>query len=123
MNNWTEEEVYEEIGTPNTTKLIEAPGANTGSSAPRYVVEPAGMLDAKYLTHDVLLVGFGDTYPFNRPPKAEDIGITVMYSAPETIFESRLCLLHVSCLRFELATPSSPASWATETRSSNKWCR
>ncbi|KAK0933758.1 hypothetical protein LTR29_014691 [Friedmanniomyces endolithicus] len=90
VDDWTEDEVLQRLGTTSTEKLVAAPGENIGDSAPRYVVEPAGMPNAKYLTHDVLLVDFGEAFPFGRPPGPENIGIPVMYRAPETIFESKV---------------------------------
>ncbi|TKA79218.1 hypothetical protein B0A55_03966 [Friedmanniomyces simplex] len=106
IDDWIEEEVLERLGTPSTQKLVAAPRANPGDSAPRYVVEPAGMPDAKYLTHDAMLVDFGEAFPFGSPPKPENIGIPVMYRAPETIFESKLTLASeawsLACLLFEI---------------------
>ncbi|KAK1812518.1 hypothetical protein LTR12_013104 [Friedmanniomyces endolithicus] len=106
IDDWTETEIFARLGTPSTTKLVAAPGVNIGDSAPRYVVEPAGMPNAKYLTHDVLLVDFGEAFPFDSPPKSEDFGIPIMYRAPETIFESKLSpaseAWSLGCVLFEI---------------------
>ncbi|KAK0352859.1 hypothetical protein LTR02_012771 [Friedmanniomyces endolithicus] len=90
IDDWTEDEVLERLGTPSTQDLVAAPGTHPGDSAPRYVVEPASMPDAKYFTHDVLLVDFGEAFPVDSPPRPEDIGIPVKYRAPETFFESKV---------------------------------
>ncbi|KAK0268912.1 hypothetical protein LTR35_015181 [Friedmanniomyces endolithicus] len=90
VDDWTEDEVLGRLGTPSTQDLVAAPGTDPGDSAPGYVVEPASMPDAKYFTHDVLLVDFGEAFPADSPPKPEDIGIPVKYRAPETFFESKV---------------------------------
>lgn len=107
MDNLTEEEVYEQFGRPNTVKLVRADDdSSSDDSAPRYVVEPAGMLDTKYLKHEVLLVDFGEAFLSEQPPKHEDIGIPCMYRAPETMFESKLSLSSeiwsLGCILFEI---------------------
>ncbi|KAK5735922.1 hypothetical protein LTR17_007757 [Elasticomyces elasticus] len=106
MDDWTEEEVYERFGTPNKETLVAATNAEAGDFAPRYVVEPAGMPASEYLTHDVLLVDFGQTFQFDSPPKAEDIGVPFMYCAPETLFESKYDVASeiwsLACVLFEI---------------------
>lgn len=110
MNDWTEEEVYERFGKPKTAKLVKTPHANPESAAPQYVVEPADMPDAKYLKHEALLVDFGEAFPFRQPPKPDDIGIPVIYHAPETMFESKISPLSdvwsLACVLFEIRAGS-----------------
>ncbi|ETS80605.1 hypothetical protein PFICI_08134 [Pestalotiopsis fici W106-1] len=105
MTDWTEAEVYERFGTPSTVKLVKASKSSSDNSAPEYVVEPASMPDAKYFTHDALLVDFGESFPFSKPPSPGDIGIPVRYRAPETIFESKLTpaseAWSLACVLFE----------------------
>lgn len=106
IDDWTEEDIYERFGTPNTVKLTRATTSSSDDSAPRYVVEPATMPDAKFLKHEALLVDFRDSFPFKHPPEAEDIGIPNMYRAPETIFESKLGpsseVWSLACVLFEI---------------------
>lgn len=106
MDDWTEAEVYERFGNPSTVDICRAPQQDTGDSAPKYVVESARMPDAKYLTHDALLVDFGESFQFEKPPGPADIGIPVGYRAPETIFESKLTpaseAWSLACVLFEI---------------------
>ncbi|KAK1045817.1 hypothetical protein LTS16_006243 [Friedmanniomyces endolithicus] len=106
IDDWTENEVLRRLGSPSTEKLVAAPGENIGDSAPHYVVEPASMPHATYLTHDVLLVDFGEAFPFESPPRPENIGVPVMYRAPETIFESKVSpaseAWSLACVLFEI---------------------
>ncbi|KAK5683986.1 hypothetical protein LTS10_003850 [Elasticomyces elasticus] len=106
IDDWTEEQIFARFGPPRTHKLVLASGADPGESAPRYVVEPACRPDAKYLTHDALLVDFGEAFRFDNAPQARDIGIPLMYRAPETIFESKFTsaseIWSLGCLLFEI---------------------
>lgn len=106
MEDWTKVEVYERFGTPSTVKLVKASDPTSENFAPQYIVEPASMPNSKYLTHDILLVDFGETFSFKKPPGPADIGIPLMYSAPETLFESKLSpaseVWSFACVLFEI---------------------
>lgn len=62
--------------------------------------------EADSLRPDALLVDFGESFPFAKQLKPDQIGIPVMYQAPETIFESKLTstseVWSLACLLFEI---------------------
>jgi serine/threonine-protein kinase SRPK3 len=106
IHHWTDAQIYERLGAPNTVKLVRTPHAGQGDSAPNYVVEPAWIPDVQYLTHNATLIDFSETFTFAQPPKHEDIGIPLMFRAPETIFESILNLASeawsLACVLYEI---------------------
>ncbi|KAK5723025.1 hypothetical protein LTR17_014075 [Elasticomyces elasticus] len=114
IDEWTEAEVYDRLGEPSTQELVTASGTTPDHSAPRYVVEPAQRLDAKYLTEGALLVDFGQAFSFDEPPRANEIGIPFMYCAPETIFESKFTpaseIWSLACALFEVRAGYPPFS-------------
>ncbi|KAK4554930.1 hypothetical protein LTR86_008078 [Recurvomyces mirabilis] len=105
-DGWTEEDVYERLGKPSTTALIPVTQSESNNSGPDYVVEPAGIPGANDLAEDIVLVDFGEAFSFDHPPKAEDIGIPLMYRAPETIFDgrydSRSEIWALACVMYEI---------------------
>ena len=66
-------------------------GSASGESAPKYIVEPCSLLNLQFLSEDILLVDFGCVFPSDSPPSnPDDIGLTISYSAPEAIFDSKI---------------------------------
>lgn len=106
IDAWTEEQIYERFGTPRTETLLTASKSAPGDCAPRYVVDAAKVPGAQHLTGEIFLIDLGVSFLFEAPPKPEDIGVPLMYRAPETIFDSRYDqfadLWSLGCLLFEL---------------------
>lgn len=106
LDPFTEEDIDDAFGRPIIIDLDAAAHVDVKEFAPSYVVEPASTPDVKLLTHNALLVDFGESFPFAKPPRAEDIGIPLMYRAPETIFESTVSpaseIWSLACLLFEI---------------------
>ncbi|KAK3705099.1 hypothetical protein LTR37_013466 [Vermiconidia calcicola] len=106
MDSWTEEEVYQRLGTPNKVVLTTASGSEPSKSGPQYIVENANMPDATCLTNDILLVDRGESFFFENLPKPENVGVPYMYRAPETVFDSVYTpsweAWSLACLLFEI---------------------
>lgn len=106
INEWSEDEVYQRFGEPQKDPIATISGSDPGESTPRYLVESAGMVDPQFLAEDILLVDFGQSFPFDNPPQKEDIGIPFSYCAPEVIFDSKVDkyseIWALGCVLFEL---------------------
>ncbi len=81
------------------------------------MVESASLIDPQFLSEDILLVDFGQSFPFDSPPQAEDVGIPFSYCAPEVIFDSTVNkyseIWALGCVIFELrAGQQLFASWS-----------
>lgn len=81
-------------------------GSSLGPSAPRYLVEAAKVPEEKFLEEEIFLIDLGVSFPLDDPPRPQDIGVPLMYRAPETIFESRYDqysdLWSLACVIFEI---------------------
>jgi serine/threonine-protein kinase SRPK3 len=107
IDTWSQAEVYEQLGQPTKDKIATISGSAPGASAPKYIVEPCTLLNPKLLSEDILLVDFGCAFPSNDPPSNPDeIGLTMSYSAPEVIFDSKLSVYSdiwaLGCVLFEI---------------------
>lgn len=106
INEWSEEEIYQRFRQPRRDRILSISGSEPGNSAPRYLVGSAGPVNPQFLTEDILLVDFGEAFPFGQPPAKEDIGIPFYYCAPEVIFESKVSVYSeiwaLGCVLFEI---------------------
>ncbi|KAM3416346.1 hypothetical protein BST61_g7950 [Cercospora zeina] len=111
IDDWKENEIYQHFGAPVKAKVLSTSRSDSGESAPRYIVEAAGIPHAKFLTTDVCLMDFGEAFQFEEPVESEDIGIPFMYRAPETIFESKYDrfseIWALACVLFEVRAGNS----------------
>lgn len=106
MDDWTEDDVYARLGSPDTIDVWPVRGTSLRGFEPAHLVRPAGIVGAEYLTGDAFLVDFGKTFPFAEPPKPDEIGIPYAYRAPETMFDSRMCpasdVWSLACVLYEI---------------------
>lgn len=106
MDNWTEKDVYERFGNPRKEVPLTTSKSSSGNSAPRYIVEAAKVPEERFLTEEIFLIDFGVSFPFEAPPRPQDIGVPFMYRPPETIFDSKYDqssdLWSLGCLLFEI---------------------
>jgi len=108
IDTWSEEEIYERLGQPQKEEIITIFGSTLGKSAPAYVVKPCFLLNSQFLSDEVVLVDFGCAFPSDSPPSnPDDIGLTMTYSAPEVIFDSKLSAHYsdiwaLGCVLFEI---------------------
>jgi len=72
----------------------------------RYLVEAAKPVDPQWLAKEIILVEFGQSVLFIRPPAKEDIDITFSYCAPEVIFDTNVGpyseMWALGCVLFEI---------------------
>ncbi|KAI9643959.1 hypothetical protein NHQ30_007310 [Ciborinia camelliae] len=93
IDTWSEEEIYERWGQPQKDGIMSISGSATGESAPKYIVQPCSLLNPQFLSEDILLVDFGCAFPSDSSPSnPNDIHLTMSYSAPEVIFDSKMSL-------------------------------
>ena len=106
IDEWTEEEIYERLGEPRTEIPRTSPESNVGESAPRYIVEAAAAPDERFLKEDAFLIDLGVSFLFDTLPSPEDIGVPLMYRAPEVMFEEKYDhfsdVWSLGCLLFEI---------------------
>lgn len=89
IDQWSEDEVFVRLGQPQRDPIRTISGSEPGASAPRYLVESNSLIDPRFLTEDIMLVDFGQSFSFpcdDRP--REDIGIPFSCCAPEILFDS-----------------------------------
>ncbi|KAK3721927.1 hypothetical protein LTR37_002743 [Vermiconidia calcicola] len=105
-DSWTEEDIYERFGTPRKEILLTASKSSPGDFAPRYIVEAAKVPEERFLTEEIFLIDSGVSFPFEAPPRPQDIGVPFMYRPPETFFDSKYDqssdLWSLGCLLFEI---------------------
>jgi serine/threonine-protein kinase SRPK3 len=70
-------------------------------------VESCSFLNTQFLSEDILLDDFGCAFPSHDPPSNPDeIGLTISYSAPEDIFDSKMRVYPdiwaLGCVLFEI---------------------
>ncbi|EPE32977.1 Protein kinase-like (PK-like) [Glarea lozoyensis ATCC 20868] len=107
IDTWSQEDVYERLGLPIKDEIGTISGSAPGASAPKYIVEPCSLLNPQLLSEDILLADFGCAFPSNNPPSNPDeIGLTMSYSAPEVIFDSKMSVYSdiwaLGCVLFEI---------------------
>ncbi|KAF7189810.1 Serine/threonine-protein kinase SRPK [Pseudocercospora fuligena] len=106
IDSWTEDEIFERFGPPRKEELKASDGSSPGSSAPTYVVQAANVPAAQYLAPDIFLIDLGVSFPLETTMRPEDIGVPLMYQAPETMFDRVYDqfseLWSVGCVLFEL---------------------
>ncbi|CAK3998086.1 CMGC SRPK kinase [Lecanosticta acicola] len=106
IDQWTEEEVYRQLGDPVKEEVRTTSEAEPGMSAPRYIVGPTSIPPTDFRTSDIYLVDFGESFRGEEPPRIENIGLPFMYRAPETIFTPQYNqnseIWALACLLFEI---------------------
>jgi len=107
IDTWSQEEIYERLDQPRKDEIKTLSGSAPGESAPRYLVQPCSLLNPQILSEDILLVDFGCAFPSDSPPSnPDDICLTISYSAPEVIFDSKMSVYSdiwaLGCVLFEI---------------------
>ncbi|EGP87145.1 uncharacterized protein MYCGRDRAFT_42881 [Zymoseptoria tritici IPO323] len=127
IDEWTEKDIYERFGQPCKEEPRMVSGLSLGPSAPRYIVEAARVPEERFLAEEVFLIDLGVSFPLKDPPRPQDIGVPLMYRAPETIFESRYDkfsdLWSLACVIFEIraGTPIFESFMGTEDEIIKQW--
>ena len=96
------------LGQPQKAQVCTESGEDLPASSPKYLVLPADMshLGNKYLTDQICVIDFGESFPILSPPK--ELGIPENYLPPELLLEdegtiSPACdLWALGCTLFEI---------------------
>lgn len=108
IHDWTEEEIYQNLGPLKTEPLLCEDGTPSPPFAPRDVVEPLDYsnFDWSKLSSTPFLADFGEAFFVDKPP--EGLGTPLMFTAPELLFGySPSCavdLWALGCLVYEITT-------------------
>ncbi|KAH7317334.1 kinase-like domain-containing protein [Rhexocercosporidium sp. MPI-PUGE-AT-0058] len=114
IDEWSEEEIYESLGKPETQSLHHASSGplseSSESSAPRYTINAISMheVDPQFLSDQIIIIDFG--IAFNQEYPSLDIGTPKPYCAPEFLFEGGRSVSSdiwaLGCTIFEIRTGS-----------------
>ncbi|KAK7409341.1 hypothetical protein QQX98_008465 [Neonectria punicea] len=87
LDHLSEDELVALIGQPKKTEVRSVSGGILPASSPRYLVLPADIdrLGAEYLTDQICVIDFGESFPISSPP--DDLGIPEHYLPPEVLLE------------------------------------
>ncbi|KAI6772986.1 hypothetical protein HG530_003944 [Fusarium avenaceum] len=87
MDHLSEHELLSQIGQPSEITVKTESGEEIPSSCPKYLVQPADItrLSNEFLTDEICVIDFGESYKFSSPPK--DLGIPENYLPPEVLLE------------------------------------
>ncbi|KPM42154.1 hypothetical protein AK830_g4414 [Neonectria ditissima] len=87
LDHLSEEELLSILGQPQESRVLTESGEDIPTFSPRYLVAPADLsrLGNEYLTDDICVIDFGESFPFASPP--EDLGIPEHYLPPELLLE------------------------------------
>lgn len=107
IDTWSVGEIYKRLGQPKKDEIVALSGSTPGESASKYIVEPCSLLNPQFISEDIVLVDFGCAFPLNSPPSSPDgIGLTMSYSAPEVIIDSKMSaysdIWALGCVIFEI---------------------
>lgn len=87
IDSWSEEDIYNILGKPETEALRRASGKEVPPSIPRYVVASASFhnVGPEWLIDEIRLMDFGIAFFADDAP--EDLGTPPSFAAPEIWFE------------------------------------
>lgn len=107
FNDWSEQELYQNLGEPRTAPLLLQSGVVPGPHAPAKIVEAMQYpnLDEKWLTGNARIIDFGEAF-FESEPPSGFLGTPASYFAPEMLFgrtaSTASDVWALGCLIFEL---------------------
>jgi serine/threonine-protein kinase SRPK3 len=108
IDEWSEEELYERLGTPETQKMEQSPSNESNDSAPRYTILAITMkeVDPRWLSDEIMIIDFG--IAFLQEASSPYIGTPKSYCAPEFLFHSARSvnsdIWALGCTIFEIRT-------------------
>jgi serine/threonine-protein kinase SRPK3 len=87
VDHWTDLEVYQHLGAPNTAQLLCLDDSAPPSSAPRHIIEAINFkcIDPSMLSGNVYIVDFGLSFRTESPPPGIP-GTPRSYLAPDLCF-------------------------------------
>lgn len=108
LNQLSEDELLSILSQPEKTLVRTESGEDLSESSPCYLVVPADIsrLSEEYLTEEICVIDFGESYPIASPPA--DLGIPENYLPPEVLLDqedatSQACdIWALGCTLFEI---------------------
>ncbi|RMD41388.1 hypothetical protein DV735_g3723, partial [Chaetothyriales sp. CBS 134920] len=87
LNQLTEPELLSRLGEPRKSYVCTESGEDIPAFQPRYLTVPADIADlgSEYLTDQICVIDFGESYPVASPPP--ELGIPQQYQPPELLLE------------------------------------
>ena len=108
INDLSEAEIYQRLGNPELDPVRLATGeAYVGNHAPSALVERVdfGKMSQEYLTDDIVIVDFGQTFRLCDPP-IDGVGTPEAYRAPEALLDRKASsssdIWSLACVLFEI---------------------
>ncbi|KAI0551985.1 kinase-like protein [Xylaria curta] len=97
LNRLSEDELMSVLGEPKKAYVRTESGEDLPASSPRYLIAPAdtSRLDDEYLTDQICLIDFGESFRISSPPA--DIGIPENYLPPEVLLGCQENAIGLAC--------------------------
>ena len=95
VTKWSDAEVYDHLGDPETENVRTRDGQPAGPHAPAMLVAPienSNMSDATLLQESIIVSDFGQSYIVASPPSSYEPGTVLNYQSPEARFEGHVGL-------------------------------
>lgn len=88
LDHLSEDELVALIGTPIQSQVKSELGDDLPAGSPNYLVPRADISDlgSKYLTDEICVIDFGESYAVDSPP--EDLGIPENYLPPDILLQN-----------------------------------
>jgi len=88
LESLNEEKLFS-LKLPELTDVLTESGEELNLSTPKYLVASTDLscLGTEYLTEQICVIDFGESFPFSSPPA--DLGIPENYLPPEYLIEDR----------------------------------
>lgn len=107
IDHLSKNELYALIGAPMAVMVRHVSGGDLPASSPKYLVLQANLAGlSAYLSDQIAVIDFGESYPFSSPP--EDLGAPDHYLPPELLLDECLApgpaadLWALGCTLFEI---------------------
>lgn len=90
IESWSDEQIYQQLGSPVMDDVLLETQETPKQSAPRYLVEPACLGHSELIGEDILLTDFGHARHANSPtPRPQETAVSLPYCAPEVLFNTK----------------------------------
>ena len=90
IDNWTIDDVYEQLGQPVWDEVFTASGGDSDASAPDYIVQPTSFdfLSPRHIKRNISLIDFGEAFLESSPPP-NGVGTPAAVSSPELLLQRK----------------------------------
>ncbi|KZT06982.1 kinase-like protein [Laetiporus sulphureus 93-53] len=113
VDKWTDDDVYDALGTPEMEEVATRDGSPPGPCAPSQVVAPidvSRLSSSSLLQENILVTDFGQSFFIKSPPTGYEPATPLHYLSPEAYFESKMSFASdiwaLACMIFEIRAGS-----------------